>query len=404
MLTFYRSACAFISHVSHRFLSDKCFSFASTLTFTTLLAIVPLMLVSLSVLAVFPAFSQWGSVIQNFIFANFLPASSDTIQGYLLSFVQQTTKLSIIGLTSLLISAVLVLFNMEQAFNAIWRVDRQREGLIAFLLYWSILTVSPLLMGLSLALTSYIISLPLIAIATTKLGLIKIFLHVLPFVLSTIAFTILYIAIPNCHVPARYGFISGIVAALLFEIAKYGFALYLSLFNTYQIIYGAVACVPIFLLWVYLLWLIILLGAELCHSITYNLGNLGDAKLDPFTHAYLWLGYLWLAQQQEKSLSLIELVRQTNANYEIEPEHQIRILCETRLVQTVSGGKYILGVDLHQLDFMSLTEKLPWKMPEKINEAFDHQWIHSLRGYIHLMHAFHKQQDRSLISFYMHSA
>lgn len=401
MSKLYRNPLPLICHVLQRFLADGCFSYASTLTFTTLLAVVPLMLVSISVLAAFPVFAQWGSSIQDFIFTNFVPTSGDAIQSYLLSFVKQAGQLSIVGLALLLLSAVLVLFNVEQAFNVIWRVHRQRKGIIAFLMYWAIITLSPLLMGLSFALTSYVISLPFIAVTAAKLGLIKLLLSVLPFILAVIAFTILYVAIPNCRVPARYAFLSGIIAGLLFEVAKYGFAFYLKSFNTYQVIYGALAAVPVFLLWIYLSWLIILFGAELCHSMTYHLNYVGDTKLDPFTHAFLWIGFLWQAQQQEKSLSLIQLVKLTQANYEIEPEHQIRTLCEINLVRRVTGGNYVLGADLHQMDFLSLAAKLPWKIPEKISNTLHHQWLTSLQDYITLMHSFHKQHDRPLTSFYL---
>ncbi|MFN7097857.1 MAG: YihY family inner membrane protein [Gammaproteobacteria bacterium] len=400
MIKLYRSSMCFIVNVLRRFISDGCFSFASTLTFTALLAIVPLMLVSVSVLAAFPVFAQWGTSIQDFIFTNFVPTSSDAIQSYLLSFVKQAGQLSMVGLALLLVSAVLVLFNIEQAFNAIWRVHRQRKGIIAFLMYWALITLAPLLMGLSLALTSYVISLPFIATTAAKLGLIKLLLAILPFILAVVAFTILYSAIPNCRVPARAAFSSGIIAGILFEVAKYGFAFYLKSFNTYQVIYGALAAIPLFLLWIYISWLIILLGAEVCHSLTYHLHFDDNEKLDPFTHAYLWIGYLWLAQQKEQSLSLIELVKLDNAGYEIEPEQQMRALCDTHLVRRVSGGNYVLGADLHQLDFMSFVAKIPWKIPDQIHIAISHKWIITLSQHLGVIHTFCQQHNKPLVDFY----
>jgi membrane protein len=404
MPKFYRTIPTLILNILRRFTADGCFSYASTLTFTTLLAVVPLMLVGISVLAAFPVFAKWSSSIQSFIFINFVPTSSDAIQSYLSAFVKQAGQLSIVGLALLLVSAVLVLFNIEQAFNVIWRVHRQRKGIIAFLMYWALITLAPLLMGLSFALTSYIISLPFIAATAAKLGLIKILLSILPFILAVITFTILYIAIPNCRVPARYAFVSGLVAALLFEVAKYGFAFYLTSFNTYQVIYGALAALPLFLLWIYLLWLIILFGAEFCHSITYQLHYDTHEKLDPFSHAFLWLGYLWQAQQKEQSLSLIELVRLDNAGYEVEPEKQIRVLCESNLVRRVTGGQYVLGADLHQMNFMALATKLPWKVPTEIAFSMQHDWLKALSTYIELMHSFQQQHDKPLVSFYTHHA
>lgn len=238
----------FFTTLLKRFFNDGCMYRASALTLTSLLALVPLMLVSVSVLAAFPVFAKWGNGVQDFIFANFIPASGQIVQQYLISFVKQAGQLSIIGFIVLLVTAVLMLFNIEQAFNVIWRVETRRKGLFAFLLYWAILTLSPLLMGFSFALSSYIMSLPFIADAAITLGLVKWILIALPFLLAVFAFMILYIAIPNCRVPFKHGLTSAVIAAVLFELAKYGFTIYIRSFHTYEILYGALAAIPMFFL------------------------------------------------------------------------------------------------------------------------------------------------------------
>ena len=257
MHTHLQNTYRFTKNIFNRFLDDGCLYRASALTYTSLLALVPLMLVMLFVLKVFPVFSSWGQTIQDFIFANFIPATGEVTNTYLVGFGEQAGQLSAIGLVILLVTAVLMLFNIEQAFNIIWRVEKRPYGLSSFLLYWALLTLAPLFMGVSLAISSYFFSISFIAGAVTKYGLLKIILSILPFVLSIIVFTILYVAIPNCRVPFRYGLISAIFSATLFQLAKYGFAIYLLNSHTYQILYGALAVIPIFLLWIYsLIWFI----------------------------------------------------------------------------------------------------------------------------------------------------
>jgi len=390
----------FFSSLIKRFFNDGCMYRASALTLTSLLAVVPLMLVTFSVLAAFPVFSSWGTSIQDFIFANFVPASGTVVQQYLMQFVKQAGQLSVIGFGVLLVTAVLMLFNIEQAFNVIWRVEVRRRGLVAFLMYWAILTLAPILLGISLAVSSYLMSLSFIADAATKLGLMKWLLTLLPFLSAVLAFMILYVAIPNCSVPLKYGFMSALVAAILFEFAKYGFTYYIRSFHTYEILYGALAALPMFLLWVYLSWIIILFGAELCHAFTYRLSYYSKNKLDAFTHAYLWLGYLWMGQKQYKTLSLTELVKLDHSGYDIDPEHQIHALLKAKLISKTSGGRYVLNVDLHTMQFWGLARLLPWKIPEKLTTNKKHPWIDNLHQFIDKLNQHKENHNPSLTAFY----
>lgn len=389
----------FIVTVFKRFFADGCMSRACALTYTSLLALVPLTLVSFFILAVFPVFASWGQSIQNFIFANFVPAAGEVIQQYLLGFVRQAGKLSIIGLVILMVTAVLMLFNIEQAFNVIWRVKRRRKGISAFLLYWALLTISPLLLGFSLALSSYIISLPLIAATVAKLGLLRLILAILPFLLALTAFTILYVAIPNCRVPFRYGLLSGLITGVLFEVAKFLFTFYLIEFHTYQILYGALAIIPVFLLWIYISWLIVLFGAVLCHALTYRLTYYSEVKLDAFTHAYLWLGYLWLGQKNFKSFSLLELITLDHCAYEVDPEKQIEALLDAKLIRRVSGG-YVLGIDLHALSFWELAQRLPWKLPAQPSTNKQHPWLSNLSHFLQQVNQQKAQNNPNLTLFF----
>lgn len=240
---------------------------ASALTYTTLFAVVPLMTVTYAMLAAIPSFQGVGDQLQGWIFSNFVPATGAVVQDYLADFSSQARKLTAVGVAFLAITAIMMMKNIEAAFNRVWRVTEPRKGLSSFLLYWAVLSLGPILIGLGLVLTSYIASLPLISSATEIAGKLRL-LSLLPMLLSAVAFTLLYAAVPNCRVPVKYAAIGAIVVAILFEAAKRGFAFFVTQFPSYELIYGAFAAVPLFLAWIYITWIIILLGAELTRSLT----------------------------------------------------------------------------------------------------------------------------------------
>lgn len=257
----------FCYYVFQRFRRDGCPHRAASLAFTTLLSLVPLMTVSFTVLTAFPIFQELASKIQTFIINNFVATSAQMVQNHLQAFVTSASKLSAIGLLLLSFTAVLMVFTMEQAFNAIWRVKRQRSYVSAFLMYWSVLTLTPILVGVALVVSTYLVSLPLVSTAAQLLGLKKFILLVTPYLSTFVAFTILYLAIPNCKVNFWHALVGGLFASILFEIAKQGFIFYITHFPVYRLLYGALAAVPIFLVWIYLSWWIILVGAEISAAL-----------------------------------------------------------------------------------------------------------------------------------------
>ena len=357
-----------------RFFRDGCIYRSSALTFTSLLAMVPLMLVSVSILSAFPVFKSLGETVQNFVFANFVPSAGEVVKTYLHQFVQQASQLSLVGILFLLVTAVLLLFTIEQSFNAIWRVRKHRKGVAAFMMYWAVLTLSPILIGASFDVSTYLLSLPLISDTAQHLGFGKLLLTSTPYILAVITFTILYVAIPNCYVPLRYGFIGGVVAAILFECAKYGFTAYIKFFPTYELVYGALASIPLFLLWLYVSWLIILFGAELTYGLTFHRALRTDTRLHAFAHSFRWLAYLWQAQTDGRGLSLRQLVNQDLTNYDVAPDEQMEMLLKCHLVQHTNGSKYVLCRDLSALSLRELYKILPWKLPELDDLQQDNPW------------------------------
>jgi membrane protein len=353
----------FIRFVIQHFIQDDCTYIASALAFTSILAIVPLMSVGLAVFSSFPVFQGLADPVQNFIFDNFVPATGKMVQSYLQQFTSQVTKLSISGIIFLTITAVLVLFTIERALNKIWRVSSARHGVPAFLLYWAILSLAPIILGLSLAASSYMLSIPFLKDHDPASYL----LHWSPFFLSLLGFTFLYIIVPNCPVKIRHALGGGLFAAFCFEIAKKAFAYYLSRYNTYELLYGAFATIPIFFIWVYWVWIITLLGAEISYALSVHHQRRGGHPLDGFSHALLWLHQLWLAQQQGKGLTFNQLVEANSQSFVVTPEEMIDELIRAGLIHATTDGQYMLSRDLGQLTLYHLTQFLPYHLPTNLD-------------------------------------
>lgn len=247
--------------VVQRFREDRCTRVAGALSFTTLLAIVPLTAVTFAIFSRFEIFESWMTMVQEFIYGNFVPASGEAVSGYLRKFAANAGKLTIWGLLFLFLTSLMLMATIERVFNDIWHVPHTRKRLHRYLGYGALLVLGPALMGISLASTSYLISLPLFA-RHAPLGDVKVLLlAAAPVIFEWLAFWALYVVVPNYHVRLRHGLIGSLIATVAFEIAKRGFAFFVTHFANYKAIYGAVAALPVFLIWVYLSWTIILAGA-----------------------------------------------------------------------------------------------------------------------------------------------
>lgn len=352
----------FVRFVIQHFIQDDCTYIASALAFTSLLAVVPLMSVGLAVFSSFPVFQGMADPLQNFIFENFVPATGKVVQVYLQQFASQVSKLSIWGVAFLIITALLVMFTIEQAMNKIWRVSASRRGVPAFLLYWAILSLAPVMLGLSIAASSYLFSIPLLVDHQAP----SFLFHWSPFFLSLIGFNFLYIVVPNCSVKFRHALCGGLFAAVLFETAKQAFAYYLINYNTYELLYGAFATVPIFFVWIYWVWIITLLGAEISYALSVHHQRRGGKSLDGFSHALLWLHQLWVAQQNGKGLTFNDLVDASNQPFAVDVDEMLHQLIQQGLVHATANGEYMLSRDLSQVSLYNLTQKLPYRLPTHI--------------------------------------
>jgi membrane protein len=336
---------------------------ASALAYTTLLSLVPLIAVTAGFLGALPGFSQFEDMIRDFVFENFVPAYGATIDAYLGQFAERASQLTLGGIGFLVVIALMLMATIENAFNDIWRVSEKRGPLLRFLIYWLVLTLGPILVGAGLASTSY-----LLAVSGTEelIELERRLLSVLPFLMTTIALVLLYILVPNCHVPVRHAVIGGISAAILFESAKYGFAYYISTVPTYGAIYGALAVLPIFLVWIYISWVIVLLGAQLTYSLnTFRpAAPLPDRDWD-LVDVCLLLHHLWHVQRDGAGLTLDQL---RVLEPELEPEHIIAILNELQTANWIvqrDTGEWMLVRDLSEQTLLDLHRLLPRKLPDE---------------------------------------
>jgi membrane protein len=260
---------AFMRFIAMRFSQDKCAQVAASLTFTTLLSLVPLITIALILFSAFPVFEQYSSQIKTFLINSLMPdMASKVITQYMRQFTDSAMRLTAVGIALLAVTAMWLLLTIEQAFNAIWRVTHSRPWLKRLVIYWAMLTLAPLLIGASLALTSWVVGLSMgyaKHVPVFGVGILKL----LPVLLTWLAFAMLFHYVPNRYVPRDHALIGALVAALAFEAMNRAFGYYVSHFPTYKLVYGAFASIPIFLMWIYLSWLAILFGAVIAASLSH---------------------------------------------------------------------------------------------------------------------------------------
>lgn len=237
---------------------------AGHLAYVTLLSIVPCLAVVFYMLSAFPMFSELNKIIENLIYNNFVPTAGDAVKEHMTGFIENTKKMSMMGIASLVVIALLLISTIDQTINRIWRCNKKRSPIQAFTIYWTILSLGPIIIGGSIALSSYIFS---IVKTDGFLSIGQQVLSFMPFIFSWLAFAGVYTLVPHQRVRLRYAMIGGFIAALLFSLATDLFTLYITNFPSQQIIYGALAVIPIMFVWIYFSWLIVLIGAEVTATL-----------------------------------------------------------------------------------------------------------------------------------------
>lgn len=271
--------------IAVRFSHDRCPQMAASLTFTSLLSLVPIIVIALSVFSALPAFSDVTEQIKKFWMENMLPGTGDKlIRFYVHQFAESGIRLTITALLFLAATAVITMHLVDRALNAIWHVSRPRTLIQRILIYWLVLTLGPLLIGGSLSLTTWLVSIS-VGYAAEVNGLGLLLMKVTPLLLTTPVFIFLFRVVPNRYVPLRHAVIGGIVSAVAFESMNGFLALYITHFSAFKLVYGVFSSFPVFLLWVYLSWSTVLLGAVVASSLSHW-RSVDDQQPDPLAQLY----------------------------------------------------------------------------------------------------------------------
>lgn len=359
---FYRVARRFLLLAYSLYGEKDCQKSAGSLTYMTLFAIVPMLTVCYSMFSLIPAFQSIGDQFQGLIFSQLLPGNEQVIAKYLSDFSQQARKLTAFGIVFLMVSAYFMLKNIEQNFNAIWNVQRARRGVANFLLYWAILSLGPLLLGLAIFMKTYLIALRTFVGHYESLSFIDFVFEWLPWLLTSAAFTLLFVAVPNCKVRFKHAAIGGVITLLIFELVKFGFS-FMVTHSNFKLIYGAFAVVPLFLLWINVSWMVILGGAVLVRSIELFQVNLRDRCYPDFFACLLVLWQFHQASDKGNSVANHELLNMGLSS--VQWQRIREALLANNVIVNTQLNEFVLRRDLARLTlndvrtFVGEVERLP---------------------------------------------
>ncbi len=263
-----RRAIAFVRRVVARTRNTGLARTAGSLAFTTVLGLVPMATVAIAFVARFPVFQQWLDALEIFLLQSALPdGANEVVHRYVREFTERAAELTGLSIVFLVVTATLVIATIEREINALWGIGLRRPMARRFVVYVLGTTLGPVLVGASISLTTWLFTQSL-AVVPMEVTLADFAVKLLPLVLSTLALALLYALVPNRRVPWRNAFASAFAAALAFEGAKHGFAVYVKNVPTYELVYGTLAALPVFLIWIYVCWLIVLAGAAVTATLT----------------------------------------------------------------------------------------------------------------------------------------
>ena len=371
----------FALFVIRRFEADRCRDQAASLTYTTLFAVVPMLTVFLVIISSIKALEPARQQLQQLIYSHFLPRTTIAFDKAFNAFTDKSSNLTVIGILFLFVTTVMMLSSIETVFNRIWRVQETRGGIIGFMRYWTIISLGPILLGSAFAISSTVASLNVLSNNFAGYEVNGEFiLWGISFVLTILGFFILNWTIPNRSVPIKAALIAGTFSAVVFELLKNLFGVIMSNFTSYEIVYGAFAAIPIFLLWIFLSWNIVLLGVEISYGLTaFNSGK--EQKRHPVIMLLDVLELFYRKQQIGETVSdeeaLLVLGRDEIGRW---PSYVV-MLEKQNLVKRTDDDQYILARNLAQVDFWSFYKQLPYPLPRSKDVANirpDDEWIQRL--------------------------
>ena len=334
-----------------RFREDRLGITASSLTFTTLISLVPLVTVMLAIFSAFPMFASFQTSLQTYFLQSLVPDGiAKPVLAALTQFASKSNRLGSVGLAVLVITALALMLTIDRTLNAIWRVRTPRPMAQRVLVYWSAATLGPLLLGVSLSLTSYVVMASKDVVGVMPGG-VSLLLNTVEFVLLAAGMAGLFHYVPNTHVRWRHAIAGGIFVAAGFELAKKLLAWYLGQVPTFAVVYGAFATVPIFLVWIYLGWVIVLLGAVIAAyapSLQMRVARWPDTPGSRFHLAVVVLRQLAAAQAQPgRGLNASELSETLRTDpLQIEPILDTLVAIDwVGLLDEAGNARYVLLCD-----------------------------------------------------------
>ncbi|EMR8154000.1 YihY family inner membrane protein [Neisseria gonorrhoeae] len=309
--------CAFAWFVIRRFSEGRVPQAAASMTFTTLLALVPVLTVMVAVASIFPVFDRWSDSFVSFVNQTIVPQGADMVFDYIDAFRDQANRLTAIGSVMLVVTSLMLIRTIDNAFNRIWRVNTQRPWMMQFLVYWALLTFGPLSLGVGISfMVGSVQDSVLSSGAQQWADALKTAARL---AFMTLLLWGLYRFVPNRFVPARQAFVGALITAFCLETARFLFTWYMGNFDGYRSIYGAFAAMPFFLLWLNLLWTLVLGGAVLTSSLSYWQGEAFRRGFDSrgrFDDVLKILLLLDAAQKEGRTLSVQEFRRHINMGYD----------------------------------------------------------------------------------------
>ena len=359
-------ATTFARFLWRRFLDDDLFQAAASLSYTTAFALVPLAVVVLAVLSGFPVFQDLSGQLIDYVLSNFVPSAALAIEERLARLAENTSKLTAAGTVALVVSLLVTLNSVETTFNRIWRVASARPRLSRYLVYWTVLTLGTLLAAASLSVSARFLALPLFVETPQGQWLANLGLGVTPVLIELGVILLAYRVVPHHTVKWRHAFVGALLAVVLLESVKAALGLYLSSFEGYQKLYGAMAFIPVLMLWIFLGWVAILLGASLASSLAAFRYQPASMRLPQGYESYALLRLIGRFQQARREGRGLH----TNEMLALEPMLTDSLLQEflcrldaIKLVRRDERGEWLLARDLDDLTLAELYEACQLRVP-----------------------------------------
>lgn len=363
-------AATFARFLWRRFLDDNLFQAAGSLAYTTAFALVPLAVVVLGVLSAFPVFQNISGQLVDYVLSNFVPSAAEAIEERIDRLSENTKQLTAAGTVALVVSLLVTLHSVESTFNRIWRVASARPRLSRYLVYWTVLTLGALLAAASLSVSTRFFALPLFETPQGR-WLANLSLGMTPVLIELAVVVLAYRVVPHHTVKWRHALAGAVLAVVLLEGVKAALGLYLGSFEGYQKLYGALAFVPVLMLWIFLGWVAILLGASLASSMAAFRYQPAAMRLPQGYEGYALLRLIGRFQQARREGRGLHTEQMLALEPMLTDSLLQEFLCrldEIRLVRRDERGEWLLARDLDTLTLAELYEACQLRVP--IEEAW----------------------------------